>query len=159
MRSLTVLYDPACRLCAFAAGWLRRQRQLVPLDLVPAGSRQARTRFPDLDHAATRREVTVIGDAGQVFTGDAAWVVCLWALADRRKLAHDLSTGPGRRMARAAVLAAAKYRESTADRGPAPVPPVPPWPLLPQGAAGVRPWAPLPPQGGACAGGCAPPSG
>ncbi|MFI1097026.1 thiol-disulfide oxidoreductase DCC family protein [Streptomyces sp. NPDC020917] len=112
MRGLTVLYDDRCRLCTFVAGWLRRQRQLVPLALVPVGSEQARTWFPGLDHdGAARREVTVVGDGGQVYLGDSAWVVCLWALADHRAFAHTLTTPGGRRLARAAVLTASRYRQ------------------------------------------------
>jgi predicted DCC family thiol-disulfide oxidoreductase YuxK len=112
LRRLTVLYDPDCRLCVFASGWLARQRQLVPLDLVPVGSPEAVRRFPALDHKATRNEVTVVGDAGQVYRGDSAWIVCLWALADHREFSHTLTSPAGRRLARAAVLRAAKYRES-----------------------------------------------
>ncbi|SEG62106.1 Protein of unknown function, DUF393 [Actinacidiphila yanglinensis] len=113
LRALTVLYDPHCGLCAFAAGWLARQRQLVPLVLVPAGSAEARTRFPELDHAATAKDVTVVGDHGQVYRGDSAWIVCLWALADHRRFSHTLTSPAGRRLARAAVLGAAKYRGAT----------------------------------------------
>lgn len=112
VRRLTVLYDPACRLCAFVRDWLSRQRQLVKLDLVPVGSPEAMHRFPGLDHAATEREITVVGDSGQLYRGDSAWVVCLWALADHRAFSHTLATPAGRRLARAAVLTAAKYRES-----------------------------------------------
>lgn len=117
VRRMTVLYDQGCRLCGFAAGWLARQRQLVPLDLVPAGSDEARRRFPALDHAATAEDITVVGDGGQVYRGDSAWVVCLWALADHRAFSHTLTTPAGRRLARAAVLSAAKYR--SASRRPA----------------------------------------
>ncbi|MFJ2179520.1 hypothetical protein ACIOJG_02750 [Streptomyces anulatus] len=53
VRRLTVLYDAQCPLCVHLRHWLQRQRQLVPLDLVPAGSAEARRRFPELDHAAT----------------------------------------------------------------------------------------------------------
>jgi predicted DCC family thiol-disulfide oxidoreductase YuxK len=116
LRRLTVLYDPDCRLCSFASGWLARQRQLVPLDLVPVGSPEAVRRFPALDHTATRKEVTVVGDAGQVYRGDSAWIVCLWALADHRRFSHTLTSPAGRKLARAAVLRAAKYRESSGER-------------------------------------------
>ncbi|MGW3242916.1 thiol-disulfide oxidoreductase DCC family protein [Streptomyces sp. NPDC001070] len=112
VRRLTVLYDPDCSLCAFVRGWLERQRQIVPLDLVPVGSDEARRRFPELDHAATLREITVVGDSGQVYRDDAAWLVCLWALAEYRPTAHRLSTRAGAPVARAAVLAAARYREA-----------------------------------------------
>ncbi|MEU3605927.1 DCC1-like thiol-disulfide oxidoreductase family protein [Streptomyces sp. NPDC035033] len=109
---LTVLYDADCPLCVHLRHWLLRQRQLVPLDLVPAGSQRARQLFPDLDHAATLREITVVGDRGQVYRASAAWIVCLWALAEHRPRAHWLATPAGQPFARAAVLAAAKWREA-----------------------------------------------
>ncbi|MFK0157472.1 thiol-disulfide oxidoreductase DCC family protein [Streptomyces sp. NPDC090499] len=110
VRGLTVLYDAECTLCTHLRDWLVRQPQLVPLELVPAGSAEARTRFPDLDHSATFDEVTVVGDAGQVFRDTAAWIVVLWALREQRPLAHRLSTPAGARLARGAVLAAARWR-------------------------------------------------
>ncbi|AJE42140.1 thiol-disulfide oxidoreductase DCC family protein [Streptomyces nodosus] len=110
VRGLTVLYDAECSLCAFLRDWLVRQPQLVPLDLVPAGSEEARRRFPELDHRATLDEITVVGDAGQVYRGPAAWVVTLWALRGHRALAHRLSTPAGAGLAKGMVLAAAKWR-------------------------------------------------
>ncbi|RSN97957.1 DUF393 domain-containing protein [Streptomyces sp. WAC 05379] len=113
VRGLTVLYDAQCSLCTFVRDWLVRQPQLVPLEMVPAGSDEARRRFPGLDHAATLDEITVVGDAGQVYRGGAAWIVTLWALREHRGLAHRLSTPSGARLAKGAVLAAAKWRGST----------------------------------------------
>ena len=110
VRGLTVLYDAECALCTHLRGWLVRQPKLVPLELVPAGSDEARRRFPGLDHAATLEEVTVIGDSGQVYQASRAWIVVLWALREHRPLAHRLSTPAGARLARGAVLAAAKWR-------------------------------------------------
>jgi predicted DCC family thiol-disulfide oxidoreductase YuxK len=117
VRGLTVLYDPRCRLCRAVRDWLGRQRQLVPLAFVPAGSAAARRRYPGLDHEATLAEITVIGDGGQIFSGDGAWIACLWALAKHRGLAYRLATPTGRPLARAAVLVAAKLRASLADAG------------------------------------------
>ncbi|CAL9548617.1 hypothetical protein SUDANB108_04416 [Streptomyces sp. enrichment culture] len=117
VRRLTVLYDAECSLCAFLRDWLLRQPQLVPLEPVPAGSEEARRRFPDLDHGATLDEITVVGDAGQVYRGPAAWVVTLWALRAHRPLAHRLSTPAGARLAKGAVLAAAKWRGAQGNRG------------------------------------------
>ncbi|MFI9823036.1 thiol-disulfide oxidoreductase DCC family protein [Streptomyces sp. NPDC052013] len=110
VRRLTVLYDAECSLCRFVRDWLVRQPQLVPLELVPAGSEAARERFPGLDHRSTLEEITVVGDAGQVYRGAAAWIVTLWALREHRPLAHRLSTPSGARLAKGAVLAAAKWR-------------------------------------------------
>lgn len=115
VRGLTVLYDAQCSLCRFVREWLGRQRQLVPLEFVAAGSEEARQRFPSLDHRAALEEITVVGDAGQVYRGPAAWVVCLWALREQRPLAHRLSTPAGARLAKGAVLAAAKWREIHTD--------------------------------------------
>ncbi|MFF4586921.1 thiol-disulfide oxidoreductase DCC family protein [Streptomyces sp. NPDC001388] len=110
VRRLTVLYDADCTLCTFVRDWLSRQRQLVPLDLVAAGSAEAAARFPGLDHRATLEEITVVGDGGQVYRGAAAWIVTLWALREHRPLAHRLSTPAGARLAKGAVLAAARWR-------------------------------------------------
>ncbi|MFE6482906.1 thiol-disulfide oxidoreductase DCC family protein [Streptomyces sp. NPDC057757] len=107
---LTVLYDAHCSLCSFLRDWLGRQPQLVPLRFVAAGSDEARGRYPELDHSVTLEEITVVGDAGQVYRGPAAWVVCLWALREHRPLAHRLSTPSGARLAKGAMLAAAKWR-------------------------------------------------
>ncbi|MCM2578296.1 thiol-disulfide oxidoreductase DCC family protein [Streptomyces meridianus] len=107
---LTVLHDPGCPLCRHLSGWLRRQRQLVPLEFVAVGSDEARARFPDLDQVAAFREITVVADGGQVWTGPGAFVTCLWALAEHRPLAHRLSTPAGLPLARGAALAASKYR-------------------------------------------------
>lgn len=111
---LTVLYDAQCSLCVHLRHWLMRQRQLVPLDLVPADSAEAHRRFPALDHSGTLEEITVIGDGGQVYRSTSAWIVCLWALAEHRPRAHWLATPAGRPFARATVLAAARYRSLTA---------------------------------------------
>ncbi|CAL9474307.1 hypothetical protein SUDANB145_02892 [Streptomyces sp. enrichment culture] len=110
VRRLTVLYDAECALCAFVRDWLTRQQHLVELEPVPAGSAEARRRFPGLDHAATLDEITVVGDGGQVYRGAAAWIVVLWALREHRPLAHRLSTPSGAKLAKGAVLAAAKWR-------------------------------------------------
>ncbi|MEU4652890.1 DCC1-like thiol-disulfide oxidoreductase family protein [Streptomyces sp. NPDC023723] len=112
VRRLTVLYDAECGLCVHVRDWLLRRPRLVALEPVPAGSAEARRRFPDLDHAAALDEITVVGDAGQVYRGAAAWIVVLWALREHRPLAHRLSTPAGARAAKGAVLAAAKWRGS-----------------------------------------------
>ncbi|MFF3936199.1 thiol-disulfide oxidoreductase DCC family protein [Streptomyces phaeofaciens] len=116
VRRLTVLYDADCALCTFVRDWLSRQPQLVPLEPIPAGSARARARFPGLDHRATLEEITVVGDAGQVYRGAAAWIVTLWALREHRPLAHRLSTPAGAKLAKGAVLAAARWRGARAGK-------------------------------------------
>src|ERR1700712_396359 len=90
--SFTVLYDVGCPICRAAHGWLAARDQLVPLEFVPAGSAEARRRFPGLDHTATLRDLTVISGRGLVYVTDGAWLACLWALTDYRGMAERLGS-------------------------------------------------------------------
>lgn len=107
---LTVLYDARCRLCRSAIDWLAGHDQLVPLEFVPAGSGDARRRFPHLDHTATMRDVTVVADTGQVWVGDGAWLTCLWALRGYRGMSRWLASPRLRPLVRRVVSAAAGVR-------------------------------------------------
>ena len=114
---LTVLYDGGCPLCRAACRWLAGRAQLVPLEFVEAGSTTARRRFPGLDHSRTLAEVTVVADTGAVYSGDSAWLVCLWALDGYRSLAMRLASPRLRPLARRVVRAAAAIREGTTSVG------------------------------------------
>jgi predicted DCC family thiol-disulfide oxidoreductase YuxK len=110
---LTVLYDADCPICRRSRDWLAGQAQLVPLVFVPAASAQARAAFPGLDHEGTLRKITVIGDNGSVYTGDRAWLVCLWALRAWRSAAIRFSRPGNRGYVRAAASAADRLRTMT----------------------------------------------
>lgn len=88
---LTVLYDAGCAFCRGVRAWLEQEPQEVPLEFLAAGSPQALRRFPELDHAATREEITVVSDSGAVYLGERAWLICLWALHDYRGWAIRLA--------------------------------------------------------------------
>jgi predicted DCC family thiol-disulfide oxidoreductase YuxK len=92
VQTLTVLYDDSCGLCRRARAWLAEQPAYLPLQFVAAGSEEARRRFPDLDPAATLRQLTVVADSGEVYLDANAWVMCLWATRSHRQLAYRLST-------------------------------------------------------------------
>ncbi|WP_341719410.1 DCC1-like thiol-disulfide oxidoreductase family protein [Micromonospora sp. FIMYZ51] len=121
IRSFTVLYDAHCPLCRAAREWLTSRAQLVPLEFVPAGSAEARRRFPGLDHAATLRDLTVIADTGAVYAGDGAWFACLWALADHRATADRLARPHLLPLARRMVATASAIRERVRDPRSEPV--------------------------------------
>jgi hypothetical protein len=87
------------------------------LDFVPAAGDEARRRFPDLDHDATLRDITVIADTGDVYIGDSAWLACLWALDGYRELAERLATPQLLPLARRVVDAAAAVRSRSRYRG------------------------------------------
>ncbi|MFB6723603.1 thiol-disulfide oxidoreductase DCC family protein [Kribbella sp. NPDC056345] len=124
MRELTVLYDAQCGLCRRFKDWLAVQAPapdgqggVVRTRFVAAGSAQARALYPDLDHAATLREVTVIADDGSVYVGDRAWIVCLWTTFEHRPMAIRLASPAMRPVARGMIQAVAGLRRFTMDRG------------------------------------------
>ena len=92
MRELTVLYDPQCGLCRRAQAWLMSKPKYVELVFVPASSDEARGRYPQLNHALTLTDLTVISDQGAVYSGPKAWLMCLWALREYREWSVRLSS-------------------------------------------------------------------
>ncbi|MEV5768400.1 DCC1-like thiol-disulfide oxidoreductase family protein [Micromonospora sp. NPDC052213] len=121
VRRFTVLYDAHCPLCRAARRWLASRAQLVPLEFVPAGSAEARRRFPELDPDATLRDLTVVADTGEVYAGDGAWFACLWALADHRGTAERLARPHLLPLARRIVATASSVRERVRDPWAGPV--------------------------------------
>jgi predicted DCC family thiol-disulfide oxidoreductase YuxK len=108
---MTVLYDAGCRVCRSAQRWLAGRRQAVPLEFLPAGTAAALERFPELDPAATLRDLTVVTDGGLVYSGDAGWLACLWALEGYRAWAERLAAPELLPMARRVIAMAAAARE------------------------------------------------
>ena len=92
MHTLTVLYDARCNLCSRIRSWLETQPAYVELEFIPAGSDEARRRFPLLDHAVTAKELTVIDSGGAVYLQSNAFLMCLWALRDYRAWSLRLSS-------------------------------------------------------------------
>jgi predicted DCC family thiol-disulfide oxidoreductase YuxK len=91
MSRLTVLYDPLCGLCRRAHGWLAEQPKLIELIFVPCASDEAKKRYPQLDHALTQKDLTVVSDQGAVYFGPKAWLMVLWALTRYREWSYRLS--------------------------------------------------------------------
>ena len=89
VHALTIVYDSDCGLCSRVKQWIGRQAPLVELRFVAAGSLEAARRFPRLPGG----ELAVVADTGEVWLGNHAWIVCLWALRGYRELAFRL-TGP-----------------------------------------------------------------
>src|SRR5690349_16716990 len=77
MTRLTVLYDARCAFCRRCCWWLGTRRQLLGVEFVPAASPRSRERFPALRQASPPEELIVIDDAGGVYRGADAWIMCL----------------------------------------------------------------------------------
>jgi predicted DCC family thiol-disulfide oxidoreductase YuxK len=91
MNRLTVLYDGTCALCLRCRDFLANSRSLVPLELLPCQSPDARERFGAVPWLG--EELVVVSDDGDVWVGPAAFLVAMWALADYREWSYRLS-GP-----------------------------------------------------------------
>ena len=91
MNTLHVLHDadyPAgLRICE----WLARQEAIIPLLLHAHQAPETACQFPGIAAHLTPRELTVVGDDGQVWTGPSAAVICLFALEEYRDLAERLA--------------------------------------------------------------------
>jgi len=89
MKQLTILYDPECGLCARVGTWLVTQPKLVSLRTAPS-SALARL-YPELAARGLQDELIVVSDAGAVYLGHHAWLMCLYALKRYRPWAQRLS--------------------------------------------------------------------
>jgi hypothetical protein len=67
------------------------QRALVALRFLPCASAEARERYGVVPWLG--QELVVVSDAGDVWAGPAAFLMCLWALDEWREWSHRLS-GP-----------------------------------------------------------------
>jgi predicted DCC family thiol-disulfide oxidoreductase YuxK len=90
VRRLTVLYDAACPLCVRCCSWLRGQPTFVEIELLGCESPEARRRYGQLPRRG--QELIVVSDDGRVWTGPAAFIVCLWALREWRDWSYRLAS-------------------------------------------------------------------
>jgi predicted DCC family thiol-disulfide oxidoreductase YuxK len=88
VRELTVIYDSRCGLCTRIKSWLVKQPAYVRVRPMASNSWESRERFPELQP----QEIAVIADTGEVWLGNHAWIICLWALEEYRGWAIRLST-------------------------------------------------------------------
>jgi predicted DCC family thiol-disulfide oxidoreductase YuxK len=97
VKYLYVYYDARCGICCRAKDWLTRQPAYVPLRLVPA--------------EVGAEELTVVSDAGEVYRGDKAWLMVLWALCEYRSVARRLASPTLRPFAREAFRLVSASRQ------------------------------------------------
>ena len=98
MTRLTLYYDARCGLCCAMRDWIAHQPQLVPLVCTPKRDDQG--------------DLVVVADTGEVWEGDAAWLMVLWALAAFRDWAYRFASSALLPTARMAFAQLSKYRGS-----------------------------------------------
>jgi predicted DCC family thiol-disulfide oxidoreductase YuxK len=96
MTRLTVFYDARCGLCCALRDWIARQPQIVPVHCRPA--------------LTPAEELVVSADSGEVWRGDDAWLMVLWALSGYRHWAYRLASPLLRPAARHAFAQISRYR-------------------------------------------------
>jgi len=109
---LAIVYDSNCGLCARVKEWILQQAPLVSIEFVAGGSHEARTRFPGLADG----ELAVVSDTGEVWLGNHAWIVCLWALRDYRDFAFRLTNPVLQALARQAFAVVSANRLAISRR-------------------------------------------
>lgn len=90
MRSLTILYDDACALCIRCRDMLATSPTFLPLELLSCHSEEARRRFGAVPWLG--QELVVVSDDGDVWSGAAAFLMCLWALQETREWSYRLAS-------------------------------------------------------------------
>jgi predicted DCC family thiol-disulfide oxidoreductase YuxK len=111
MECLYVLFDPRCGLCRWARRWMESQEAYVPVVFVEAGSGAAVRMFPGVSKPGEPEELVVVSDEGHVYRGDAAWIMCLYALVDYREWSLRLASPALRPFARRAFALISKRRQ------------------------------------------------
>lgn len=93
MRALYVLYDSSCGLCSWLKKWCLDQPAYVDLVFVATGT-PAADRILPIERGRPAEELVLVSDEGAVYRGNAAWLMCLWALEEYRAWANRLAS-PG----------------------------------------------------------------
>lgn len=101
MTRLRLYYDARCGLCTALVAWLGKQRQLVPIDCSPKPPGQT--------------DLAVLSDSGDVWTGDSAWLIVLWALDDYRDWSYRLARPELLPLARQAFATLSKNRATLSE--------------------------------------------
>ncbi|MCK6472851.1 MAG: DUF393 domain-containing protein [Planctomycetes bacterium] len=114
MKRLTILYDAQCAVCRFCRAWMEEQPAYLELVFYPRQALGAVERFAELQGRIAPDELVAVDDEGGVYRGDAAYLMCLYALEEYRAWSLRLAEPALRPLAARffRVLAANRYRFS-----------------------------------------------
>jgi len=89
--AISVLYDADCGFCRRCRDFMLRQARFMDVEFVPRGSIESRARFPGLEDA-NDDELLVVDDAGGIYRGPPAFLICLYALVEYRAWSFKLAS-------------------------------------------------------------------
>jgi predicted DCC family thiol-disulfide oxidoreductase YuxK len=89
-QALTIVYDETCALCRRARDWLLTQPCLVDVELIAAGSDEAKHRYGALPWLGN--ELVAVDEHGNAWIGPSAFLASMWATAKYRPWAFRLAT-------------------------------------------------------------------
>src|SRR5262249_8347440 len=95
-------------LCTEVRDWLKAQPAYVDLRLLASNSAEAQEKFPGLP----ADELAVVSESGEVWLGNNAFIMCLWALSGYRVWAKRMCSPLLRPLARQAFEAISSNRRS-----------------------------------------------
>jgi predicted DCC family thiol-disulfide oxidoreductase YuxK len=104
MKRLYVFYDGECALCRRCRDWLTRQPALLELVFHSFHSESARRLCPELPRFQPSEQLVIVSDEGAIYTGEVAWLMCLYALRDYRGWSRKLASPSLRPLARRICL-------------------------------------------------------
>ncbi|MEO7300724.1 MAG: DCC1-like thiol-disulfide oxidoreductase family protein [Verrucomicrobiota bacterium] len=92
MEKLFILYDANCQFCLRCRSWLETQPAYFVFKFIPARSSEAHRPLPGIEKYESANELIVVSEDGAVYQGPAAFIMCLYALADFREWSLRLSS-------------------------------------------------------------------
>ena len=110
MKRLYVFYDGECGLCTRCREWLGSQHAYLELIFHPFQSKEALRLCPDLPRWRPDQQLIVLSDEGGIYTGEYAWLICLYALREYRGWSERFATPALRPLARRVCLLVSHHR-------------------------------------------------
>ena len=92
MKKIYVFYDGECGLCRRVREWLASQPAYIELVFLPFQSEIARHLCPELARFHPSEQLIALADNGAIYSGEKAWLICLYALRDYRRWARKFAT-------------------------------------------------------------------
>lgn len=110
MNILTVYFDGECSLCRRIRAWLTSEPQIVHLRFIDRRSETGRVMLDGLGLEIGADDLVVVSDEGQVWAGDGAWLMVLYALDDFRLWSYRLADPEYRPLLRRMIGLLSRHR-------------------------------------------------